>query len=603
MLHPASLVERRKASRCSLAPHTRGGSAVLVTHAGFPQAIPLHSLALDEASSCRSRSPSLRTRILRCVPTGHSTPVPTPTHHPAVFLLVKSHTEVRTAFGRPTSNPKLQQLHSSSSITITATLTLLYSSSVPPAAGDSCLHTVPLSARFSIDMQSPRLSESLTREAQANIWQGPASPPSRASKSTTPSTRAIKRKPAPKVPLELLQEEPTTPVPAQQMTVLQERSLNLPTHETDAAPKSASPIPASPARSQQQPQKQYILDIDAPADDRRASTSADASVQELLRSATLAPSSAAARSRKGPLRWMHDKDEHAPSTSTSSLQPRQPALSRKTSISAQLKLSLRRNKVENQPAGLVISAPTNFVHLSTGTEGAYGSVGASSLRRSSTTSAASRDSSLRSSVASISSASSFGSEAELATASKHVDQDKALYSPSEKKHPLRPLKSIRRPSKLTLQDTSLPPIPAGTTSPKDKRKAIYAAPGSVPAILEPTTDDMPTPTATASAIVAGSPGTSPAGAYFAATLDRTLGRARLEAENGSPEPELSRSPSSAYDSSAPTSKRSSLASLHQFSSFLDFPDMPALSRTNSGERVKHDDPWSALQPHDTVTAV
>ncbi|ETS63146.1 hypothetical protein PaG_02925 [Moesziomyces aphidis] len=452
-------------------------------------------------------------------------------------------------------------------------------------------------------MQSPRLSESLTREAQANIWQGPASPPSRASKSATPLPRAIKRKPAPKVPIELLQEEPITPVPAQQTIVLQERSLNLPTDNATAAPKPTSPMPASPARSQQHPQKQYILDIDAPAENRRASTSADASVQELLRSATLAPSSAAARPRKGPLRWMHDKDEHAPSTSTSSLQPRQPALSRKTSISAQLKLSLRRNKVENQPAGLVISAPTNFVHLSTGTEGAYGSAGGSSLRRSSTTSAASRNSSLRSSITSVSSASSFGSEAELATASNHVDQDKALYSPSEKKHPLRPLKSIRRPSKLTLQDVSLPPIPAGTTSPKDKRKAIYAAPGSVPAILEPTTDDMPTPTATTNAIVAGSPGTSPAGAYFAATLDRTLGRARLEAETGSPEPELSRSPSSAYDSSAPTSKRSSLASLHQFSSFLDFPDLPALSRTNSGEGVKHDDLWSTLNPHDTVATV
>lgn len=553
-------------------------------------------------------------------PTGHSAPVPPP-HPPPSRLpsrLVKnapgSPHRLRKAYLEPKATTGslcptaihaslIAQLHSSPSITITATLTLLYSSSVPPVAGDSCLHTVPLSARFSIGMQSPRLSESLTREAQANIWQGPASPPSRTSKSATPLPRAIKRKPAPKVPIELLQEEPITPVPAQQTIVLQERSLNLPTDNVTAAPKPTSPMPASPARSQQHPQKQYILDIDAPADDRRSSTSADASVQELLRSATLAPSSAAARPRKGPLRWMHDKDEHAPSTSTSSLQPRQPALSRKTSISAQLKLSLRRNKVENQPVGLVISAPTNFVHLSTGTEGAYGSAGGSSLRRSSTTSAASRNSSLRSSITSVSSASSFGSEAELATASKHVDQDKALYSPSEKKHPLRPLKSIRRPSKLTLQDVSLPPIPAGTTSPKDKRKAIYAAPGSVPAILEPTTDDVPTPTATARAIDAASPGTSPAGAYFAATLDRTLGRARLEAENGSPEPELSRSPSSAYDSSAPTSKRSSLASLHQFSSFLDFPDMPALSRTNSGEGVKHDDLWTTLNPHDTVATV
>lgn len=137
-------------------------------------------------------------------------------------------------------------------------------------------------------------------------------------------------------------------------------------------------------------------------------------------------------------------------------------------------------------------------------------------------------------------------------------------------------------------------IPVVPTSPRDKRKAIYAAPGSVPAILEPI-NVVSGPNAQASKLspVAASPVASQAGENFAAALDRTLGRAhRLGSEGGaqSPEPELSRSPSSGYASS----NRSSLGSLHEFRSFLDFPDMPPGSRRNSNKSSNEEDIWATL---------
>lgn len=442
---------------------------------------------------------------------------------------------------------------------------------------------------------SSHLPDSLRAEAQANLWRGPpASSSSLAVKPAASSVRNIKRKPAPKIPTELLQ---TTN--AASTAVLVEKSLNTRV-DSDLTPTPRTP---EPPKSAQRPQQHYILDIDAPVASTGSSEAADDAVQQLLRSASVSPASAsaaAARSRKGPLRWMQDKEEHTPTVSTSTLPPRQATLTRKTSISAHLKLSLRRNKSDDQPAPITISGPTNFVHVATGTEGAYASVDASSatsLRRASTTSRVSARSSLRSSMSSNYSTSSYISEnsAPSATGTEAVDEDKPLYTAMEKKHPLRPLKSIRRPSKLSLkQQEPILDIPAGSTSPKDKRKAIYAAPGSVPAILEPIDVVQGTVGRGAKLSPIVSPVGSQAGEHFAAALDRTLGRARgLSSEGGelSPEPELSRSPSSGYESSACTSNRSSLGSLQEFKDFLDFPDMP-MSRRNSEKGRAEEDIWS-----------
>lgn len=174
-------------------------------------------------------------------------------------------------------------------------------------------------------------------------------------------------------------------------------------------------------------------------------------------------------------------------------------------------------------------------------------------------------------------------------------EDKPLYTATERKHPLRPLRSIRRPSKLSLaEDQPVLNIPARSTSPKDKRKAMYAAPGSVPAILEPV--DVAKSGASKLSSTVSSVG-SQAGEHFAAALDRTIGRTRgLSSDGGelSPEPELSRSPSSGYASSACTSNRSSLGSLHEFKSFLEFPDMQPGSRGGSekGTTAGAEDIWS-----------
>lgn len=444
-----------------------------------------------------------------------------------------------------------------------------------------------------------QLSESLRAEAQANLWRGPtASSSSLVVKPAASSVRNIKRKPAPKIPTELLQDVSLSRfTPAAPTSVLTEKSLN--THgDSNLTPTPRTP---EPIKSASRPQQQYILDIDAPVASTGVYGAGDDAVQQLLRSASVSPASAstaAARNRKGPLRWMQDKEEHTPTASTSTLPPRQ--LTRKTSISAHLKLSLRRRKSDDQPAPITISGPTNFVHVATGTEGAYASVGASNatlLRRASTTSRVSARSSVRSSMSSNYSTSSYISEntAPSATEKEAASEDKPLYAAMEKKHPLRPLKSIRRPSKLSLQQDELVlTAPAGSTSPKDKRKAIYAAPGSVPAILEPINVAQSTVSRGAKLSPIVSPVGSQAGEHFAAALDRTLGRARgLSSEGGelSLEPELSRSPSSGYESSACTSNRSSLGSLQEFKDFLDFPDMP-MSRRNSEKGRAEEDIWS-----------
>ncbi|GAC92649.1 ubiquitin conjugation factor [Pseudozyma hubeiensis SY62] len=408
--------------------------------------------------------------------------------------------------------------------------------------------------------------------SQDNLWSGPAAAStSRVNKPATSRTRAIRRKPVPLIPAELLQQHTSSSSIS---------TASTPTAPISAASRSATvgtkPAQPAPAKPAQKPQRQYLLEIDAPTISREDRATADESVRQLLRSATVSTSTGPSRPRKGPLKWAQDKEEHAAAASTSSLPPRNPTLSRKTSISAHLKMSLRRNKVEEQPCfGLNISAPTDFVHISTGSEGAKASP--ISLRRSSTTSPRS---SLRSSMSSTSSGVSFGT----ADSSPHEDaakDDKPLYEALERKYPLRPLKSIRRPTKISV-DLLEPTLSLSKepTSPKDKRKGIYAAPGLVPDILEPV-DSM-------NHIAA--PNASRAGEHFAAALDRSIGRTRgrtSDASELSPEPELSRSPSSGYDSSTCASNRSSLGSLHEFRTFLDFPDMEASARGKADE-----DMWS-----------
>lgn len=132
-------------------------------------------------------------------------------------------------------------------------------------------------------------------------------------------------------------------------------------------------------------------------------------------------------------------------------------------------------------------------------------------------------------------------------------------------------------------------LPNGPTSPKDKRKGIYAAVGSVPKVLEA----VDTSTHVTSSPLKP-PATSRAGEHFAAALDRSIGRARGQSSDGgelSPEPELSRSPCSGYESSTCTSNRSSLGSLQEFRTFLDFSEMLPASRRGSAKGG--DDLWSA----------
>ena len=235
---------------------------------------------------------------------------------------------------------------------------------------------------------------------------------------------------------------------------------------------------------------------------------------------------------------MQVKDEHSESGLSANTAPRQPTLSRKTSISAHLKMSLRRNRVEEPTTPeLSISGPTNFVHVATAGEGGQSAPKGGALTQASTV--------------------NVGSLVAESRVSAEDGEEKPLYA-ALTKSPLRPLKSIRRPSKLALDQAAdvVLAMPAVPTSPKDKRKAIIVAPGLVP--VSPA-----------------------AGAreHFASSLAR-------RSEQMSPEPELSRSPSSGYESSEGTSNRSSLASLHEFRTFLDFPDMPV------GKARERRDVWS-----------
>lgn len=379
----------------------------------------------------------------------------------------------------------------------------------------------------------------------------------------------------PKIPADLLHDEPspkpsTTPLllpPA----ILHERSLNK-TVDSDATPtqETAPKLAVSPPPPTQRPQQQYILTTDAPAPRASICLSQDDAVQQLIRSASISPP-AAQRTRKAALRFkQQDKEEHAAAASTSAAPAaRQPTLARKTSISAHLKLGLRRRKSEEENVQMVISGPTDFVHISTGSEGAHSSAATTSLRRASTVSTSSSNrTSLRSSVFSASSGSSNSLKEEV-EAEDAASEDRPLYT----KHPLRPLKSIRRPSMIKVQShlTDLP-APTCPTSPRDKRKAIYALPGSVPALLEPT--------------FKLNPPTTPSAGDFAATLDRTLSRTHRLGSDASeqiPEPGLSRSPSSGYASS----NRSSLGSLSEFRSYLDFPEI------HKGKKEEQDI-WEAL---------
>ncbi|SNX82915.1 uncharacterized protein MEPE_01621 [Melanopsichium pennsylvanicum] len=436
------------------------------------------------------------------------------------------------------------------------------------------------------------------------------------SKPAASSVRNIKRKPVPKIPTELLQQvngsnsNPTAPTSI--VPVLQERSMNIVEDADATQTKETAPSFSAPTGSSQRPQRQYILDIDTPTTSLDNVGASVSTVKQLLRSASVSPGSDHVRTRRGPLRWLSEKEEHTNVASTSSLLPsKQPGLSRKTSISAHLKLSsFLRNKAAEEHSSsssdIAISGPTDFLHLSTGTENASATSKSISLRRSSTTSRASAgSSSLRSSMASNrSGVSSVPSDYATPISLEDANDDTPLYSIDERKHPLRPLKSIRRPSKLSLNQADDPTIlklPLEPTSPKDKRKAIYAAPGSsfVPAILEPLDTVATIDQASELDLIESSPTNtaSQAGESFAAALETTLNRSR--SRNGgdralSPdlEPELSRSPSSGYESS----NRSSLGSLNEFSSFLNFPDVAPGGHGASVKRNEKD-VWqrSALQ--------
>ncbi|TKY87340.1 hypothetical protein EX895_004017 [Sporisorium graminicola] len=438
---------------------------------------------------------------------------------------------------------------------------------------------------------SSQWSNSIPLEAQDNLWRGPqASSSTLTIKPASAAVRRIRRKPVPIIPSDLLHSHSSSSSAVANLAT----STSVPESNS---PNSAAYADITPTQesgpsvpSAQRPQRQYLLDIDAPCSSQGASNNADDSVKQLLRSATISASSSSSRPKKGPLKWMHDKEEHSTTSSSLAVSPRQPTLSRKTSISAHLKLSLRRNKSDEPPCSeLSISGPTNFVHVSTGTEGAHAAVKSPSLRRSSTVSA-------RSSPRSSASSALSGMFETADSKWVQQDDDKPLYTASGATQPLRPLKSIRRPSKLSLNKPEpLLDIAPGPTSPKDKRKAIYAAPGSVPVILEPVDAAARTEATSSKLSPIVSPITSEAGEHFAASLGRTIVRARVHSSDGgelSPEPELSRSPSSGYESSACTSNRSSLGSLHEFSSFLEFPDLLPLSRRSSDKGRVEDDIWS-----------
>ncbi|CDW98373.1 hypothetical protein, partial [Sporisorium scitamineum] len=308
---------------------------------------------------------------------------------------------------------------------------------------------------------SSQWGNTLPLEAQDHLWRGPVASSSIFTvKPATSAVRKIKRKPVPFIPSELLQHSSSS-----------NDTTTLPSTSScaDITPTQES-VPSVPlaTRSPQRPQRQYLLDIDAPTASQGVGSVADDSVQQLLRSATISAASASSRPRKGPLKWMQDKEEHTAPASSPAVSPRRPTLSRKTSISAHLKLSLRRNKADEQPCSeLSISGPTNFVHISTGTEGAHAAIKSPALRRSSTTSARS---SLRSSTSSASG--TCFETADSTWVGQEASDGKPLYSASSAKQPLRPLKSIRRPSKLSLNKAEpLLNIPPGATSPKDKRKA------------------------------------------------------------------------------------------------------------------------------------
>lgn len=446
---------------------------------------------------------------------------------------------------------------------------------------------------------SAKASDSSLLWSPENLWRGPpASSISSKVKPVASSVRVVKRKPVPTIPAELLQQHlsssssvstliATTPVQAAETVSFVTDTVAPPTHESP----SSLTLTAS---SIHPPQRHYLLEIDTPFSSQDDQRDADDSVQQLLRSTPTSPSPAVYRPRKGPLKWVADREEHAANASSSTLSVRQPTLSRKTSISAHLKLSLRRNKTEDQPGtSLTISAPTNFVHICTGAEAPSAVSNSASLRRTSTTSH-------RFSQHSSTSSSLSRTSLDTANSSSHeqaVNEDKPLYAALEKKNPLRPLKSIRRPSKLSLNQ--LEPVlnlPNGhPTSPKDKRKGIYAAPGSVPEIFEPAQVSTLAKASTPDPNPLASPVTSRAGEHFAAQLDRSIDRARGHSSNRgdlSPEPELSRSPGSGYGSSMCASNRSSLGSLHEFRTFLDFPDLMSVSRRNSDKEKNEDDLWS-----------
>lgn len=366
--------------------------------------------------------------------------------------------------------------------------------------------------RHSMSVASPMpstLPSALSSDSQADRWLGANTPSSsRNVKPPTSSERKVKRKPVPTIPVELLQHQPTLCSTESSATpVLAERSLNSESSITAPLNPKPSANAITGSKTTQQPQRQYLLDIDHPTASTSTLTSVDDPVKRLLRSASVSIGST--RPRRGPLKWMQDKEEHTATASSSAPPPARQPLGRKGSI---LKVSLRRTKPEEPPsAPLTISAPTDFVHVSTGADEAP-----TTLRRPSVTSTVP---SLRMSTASTSSGTSID-----------TTDDKPLYTLGATQ-PLRPLKSIRRPSRPIEEEPLF--TSAGSTSPQDKRKGIYAGPGSM---LDP----------------------------LALSSRRARGRRRASDES---EPELTKSSASGDDSD---DSRSSLGSLYEFRRFLDF---------------------------------
>ncbi|PWY98532.1 hypothetical protein BCV70DRAFT_33566 [Testicularia cyperi] len=428
----------------------------------------------------------------------------------------------------------------------------------------------------------PSQRSNMLQPDPSNMWQGPPSLSSSSaamsrslSKKSGVAPRTIRRKPPPRITEDLFAEA--------------EASSNIaPTQSTSSTTTVTSrEPPIRPTHSNISPQILHTT---------RAPFPAPATKPTL-------------RVKKSPLRWMQEKEEHA-STSRLTSSPSTSTLGRKSSFSTHLKLGLRRkpSTVNAEQRVLEVSSPTNFVHVATAAEPAQACtqpvvhVQAGGDRPSN--SSARED---RSSLSSM-------HRAVISPQPDSVSHEPLARIPTlEKVQPLRPAKSVRRPNKNTSPEIEAPAVFAKASSPRDKRKAIYA--GRMPELanigLEHETN------------AASSTGSSSSiASTFASTLNNTLAHAqgavraghsraisadstripysRLDPGVGSPRreaPELSRSPSSTYtsSSSSSSSNRSSFTDFTEIQSFLDFPDKSSYSPIIETRDDSNDsDLWSSI---------